>query len=398
MRILLISEAAPYLPCRDGFRLLLGSLIRELSARHEIHLIAMSDGGESETQANWPRRYCRSCVTIRPAGGISAKFRALSGAADPALEAAASEALRTTAPSVMHAEGPSLASLLRGKPQSVAKVLCVHDSKSMRYREFARYQPQPLARARLSLMAAIARRQERRWFRYADRVVVTSPDDASALGGVLPPACLAVIPSGIDLEHFACEPAPEAGKIVFTGNMSWPPNEDAVAYFAAEVFPKILKRVPGASFWIAGAEPSERVRLLARMSGVHVTGAVPDLRPWLRSASVFVSPMRFGGGVKIKVLEAMASGAPIVSTSKSLSATPLIDGKEALIADHADAMADAVAQLLLDPERGRALSIEARKKVESEYGWPQIAARFERLYGEVIAEHSLPTRSNIPSR
>ena len=125
-----------------------------------------------------------------------------------------------------------------------------------------------------------------------------------------------MIPNGVDLEYFAYRPQPEAGRIVFSGNMSWPPNEDAAEHFAARSFagdPKpdsrrdILDRRRRAV--AASSKPGEH-------PGVHVTGTVEDIRPWIWSAAVYVSPLRFGLGVKNKILEAMAIGAPIVATSR----------------------------------------------------------------------------------
>src|SRR5208282_2694024 len=162
------------------------------------------------------------------------------------------------------------------------------------------------------------------------------------------PDRIASIPYGVDLEYYARRMAPEAWRIVFTGNMSWPPNEDAAEHFARDIMPAIRSRIPDASFWIVGAEPSARVQNLARIAGIHVTGTVADIRPWIWSAAVYASPLRFGLGVKNKILEAMASGAPIVATSRSLSGTPLIDGQHALIADDDAKFADSVTRLLSD--------------------------------------------------
>ena len=132
-------------------------------------------------------------------------------------------------------------------------------------------------------------------------------------------------------------------------------------------------------------DPSVRVQKLASIPGVHVTGTVADIRPWIWSAAVYASPLRFGLGVKNKILEAMACGAPIVATSRSLSGTPLIDGRHAMIADDDAKFAEAVVRLLSDPELCESLSREARRKVEAEYSWQSITARYEGLYREALA-------------
>jgi glycosyltransferase involved in cell wall biosynthesis len=384
MRILIVSEMIPCLPSHDGFRLIPANLIRNLFDRHKIHLIALSRGDESEEQSEWPRAYCQSVSIFRSEHGIRAKVRAITGDVDPALSRFISGEVARERPDVLHLEGGGLAALLRTTTRELPGILCVHDSKALRYREFAEYAASARERFRLKLLSLLARRQERRWFGYADRVVVTSPADAQALSGAVSAERIAVIPNGVDLEYFAYRPAPEAGRIVFTGNMSWPPNEDAAEHFARDIMPAIRNWVPGASFWIVGAQPSVRVRNLSSVPGIHVTGTVADIRPWIWSGAVYASPLRFGLGVKNKILEAMASGAPIVATSRSLSGTPLIDGQHAMIADDDAKFAKSVARLLADPALCESLSREARRKVEAENSWQSVARTYEGVYREAL--------------
>lgn len=384
MRVLMVSEAVPYLPCYDGFRLIPANLIRNLSDRHEIHLIAPLHDGERAELSEWPRTYCRSVSIFRSNRGVRAKVRTLTGGIDPALERCTLDAVEKVRPDLLHLEGGGLAALLSSTTRELPGILSVHDSRALRYREFARYAGAARERFRLKLFSVLARRNERQWFGYADRVVVTSPSDAEALSAGSNPQRIAVIPNGVDLEHFAYRPAPEPGRIVFTGSMNWPPNEDAAEHFARDVMPAVRSRIPDATFWIVGADPSPRVRNLASIAGVNVTGTVADIRPWIWSAAVYVSPLRFGLGVKNKILEAMASGAAIVATTRSLSGTPMVDGRDALIADDDTKFADAVVRVVSDSELRSSLACEARRKAEAEYSWDAIAARFEELYREVL--------------
>jgi glycosyltransferase involved in cell wall biosynthesis len=383
MRILIVSEMLPCLPSHDGFRLIAANLIRNLFERHEIHLVALSHEGEE--QSDWPRAYCRTVSLFRSDDGIRAKPRAITGSIDPALAQFTKEVMAKMQPDVIHFEGGGLAALLRST-SATPGVLCVHDSKSLRYREFADYAGTTRQRVRFELLSLLAWRQERRWFGFAKRLVVTSPSDAKALSDGVSPERIAVIPNGVDLEYFAYSPSPEAGRIVFTGNMSWPPNEDAAEHFARDLMPAIRSRIPDASFWIVGADPSARVQDLARIEGVQVTGTVADIRPWIRSAAVYASPLRFGLGVKNKILEAMASGAPIVATSRSLSGTPLIDGRHAMIADDDPKFIESVVRLLADPALQESLSREARNKVEAEHSWNSVATQYESVYREALAD------------
>jgi polysaccharide biosynthesis protein PslH len=389
MRILLVSEMVPWLPSHEGFRVSPANLIRNLSERYEVHVIALAHGGESKEQSEWSREYCRSFAMIPAGRGMRARVRAITSASDPSLARFVSDKLEKIRPDVLHLEGGSLAPLLGAVSRGVPAVLSVHDSKALRFEEFAGFTAARRTRIRLKLLSILARRHERRWFSCADRVVVTSPFDAAALAAAVSADRIASIPYGVDLEHYARRQAPEPGRIVFTGNMSWPPNEDAAEHFARDIMPAIRSRAPDASFWIVGAEPSARVRNLASIAAVHVTGTVEDIRPWIWSAAVYASPLRFGLGVKNKILEAMASGAPIVATSRSLSGTPLIDGRDVLIADDDAKFADSVVRLLSDQELRKSLSIEARRKAEVEYSWDSIASEFEKLYREILTRRAV---------
>jgi len=386
MRILLVSEMMPCLPSHDGFRLIPANLIRNLFDRHEIHLIAVSRDGEGEEQSAWPRAYCRSVSIFRSDQGIRAKVRAITGAIDPALARFTRDAVAEVRPDVLHLEGGGLAALLHSTTRGLPGILCLHDSKALRYREFAGYAAGARERIRFKLLGVLARYQERRWFGYADRVVVTSHFDAQASSGAVSERRIAVIPNGVDLEYFAHRPAPVEGRIVFTGNMSWPPNEDAAEHFARNLMPAIRNRIPGATFWVVGAQPSLRVRNLSNVPGIHVTGTVDDIRPWIWSAAVYASPLRFGLGVKNKILEAMASGAPIVATSRSLSGTPLIDGRHAMVADNDAKFCDSVVRLLADPSLRESLSRKARRKVEAENSWDSVVPAYEEVYREALAD------------
>jgi glycosyltransferase involved in cell wall biosynthesis len=387
MRILLVSEMIPCLPSHDGFRLISANLIRNLFERHEIHLIALSRHDEGKDPSEWPRAYCKSVSIFRSDTGIRARVRAITGAIEPALTRMAIDMVMKARPDIIHLEGAGLAALLRSTTRELPGILGVHDSKELRYREFAGYAGGARERIYLQLLSVIARRHERRWFGYADRVVVTSTADALAVSAGVSPQRITVIPNGVDLEYFEYRPAPEPGRVVLSGNMSWPPNEDAAEHFARDLMPAIRKRIPNATFWIVGADPSARVLALASIAGVHVTGTVADIRPWIQSASVYASPLRFGLGVKNKILEAMASGAPIVATSRSLSGTPLIDGRHAIIADDDTKFTESVARLLADPMLCDSLSREARRKVEAENSWQAVATAYDGMYADAVARH-----------
>ena len=389
MRILFVSEMVPWLPCHDGFRVSPANLVRNLADRNnEVHLIALANGGETKEQLEWARPYGRSISIFPSSYGMRARMRVITSSPDPALTRFVGDAVARIDPDVMHLEGGGLAPILRSSARGVPAVLSVHDSKALRYLDFAAFTNDARKRISLKLLAIVARRHERRWFRHANRVVAASPFDAEALSASVSRDRIVSIPYGVDLDFYARQAPPEPGRIVFTGSMNWPPNEDAAEHFARNILPAVRSRIPDASFWIVGADPTARVRSLASVPGVHVTGTVADIRPWIWSAAVYASPLRFGLGVKNKILEAMASGAAIVATTRSLSGTPLVDGRDAMVADDDPKFAAAVVRVLSDPELRNSIARAARREAEMEYSWDSITSAFERLYREILARRA----------
>jgi glycosyltransferase involved in cell wall biosynthesis len=379
------SQMVPYLPCNDGFRVIPANLIRELSQRHEIHLLAFSDH-ETAEQLSWSKRYCRSVTIVRYESkkGIRSRVANWRTGIEPTMIRVFRRMLDRLTPHVVHLEGPSVAPLAKFVPSKIPIVLSAHDSLSLRYRDFSRSANSQHFRAESMIRALLAQRFERRWFAASDRIVVTSSFDKAAIARFISPKQLVVVPNGIDLQYFTYNPRPLAGRIVFSGNMSYFPNIDAAGYFVRESFQSLKKRFPEVEFWIVGADPSPLVKELARTPHVYVTGTVPDLREWIWSASVFVSPLRFGAGVKNKILETMALGSPIVATSRSLTGTPLISGVHAWIADKPSETYEAVATLMNDRSLAKSLSLAARAEVEDHYTWSTVAAKFEKIYADIL--------------
>ncbi len=186
------------------------------------------------------------------------------------------------------------------------------------------------------------------------------------------------IPTAVDAEYFRPGSVTAVGAtLVFTGSMDWLPNEDAILFFADEILPRIATRVPDVRLTVVGRTPSARLlRRLQHRPAVTVTGRVDDIRPYVERATVYVVPLRIGGGTRIKLYEAMAMGKAIVSTPVGAEGLPVRDGEHVVLADKPEAFADAVVRLLDDAEARGALGRAARRFVEVECSWEAAAASF----------------------
>ena len=200
----------------------------------------------------------------------------------------------------------------------------------------------------------------------------------------LAPECAgraAAVDNGVDLDRFSpgtafADPF-AAPALVFTGHMDYRPNEDAVQWFAHAVLPLVRARRAAVEFWIVGASPTPRVAALAGLTGVHVTGRVADVRPYLAHASVVVCPLRMARGIQNKVLEAMAMGRPVVATAAAFEGVRAMPGRDLLVMDEAAAWAAAIDAILAGAYP--ALGANARAAMERSYAWPAVLAKLDPI-------------------
>jgi len=269
----------------------------------------------------------------------------------------------------------------------IPSVLFQHNVEAMIWRRQAEHAPGRLRRM-------VYRAQWRRMARYEaaacrrfDLVVAVSEDDRRALKEEYGLPEVDTVPTGVNTAFFT--PRRDADRrphhLVFTGAMDWLPNEDGINFFLAEVFPRIVRAVPEATITIVGRNPSAQLQARAAdIRGVTVTGTVPDVRPFLDEASVFVVPLRIGGGTRLKIFEAMAMGLPVVSTRLGAEGLPLTAGQDYLQADDPTAMVEAVVGLLRSPARARHMGTGGRARVEADFGWDAVAQRFAGCCEEAV--------------
>jgi glycosyltransferase involved in cell wall biosynthesis len=233
------------------------------------------------------------------------------------------------------------------------------------------------AYARRQWMAT--RREEQRCGRNVDLLLATSDHDREIFEQELQIERVAVVPNGIDLETFApARGSAEPNTILFTGLMSYYPNQQAMEWFLDSIFPTILQKVPNARLIVAGAAPP---RWLIRRRGHHVdvTGRVPDMRPYLQRASVVIVPLLIGSGTRVKILEAQAVGRPVVSTSLGAQGLSLRHGESILLADDAEAFADGVVRLLESPGLAGRLVAGASRHLTAHFDWNRIGEHLASL-------------------
>jgi len=227
------------------------------------------------------------------------------------------------------------------------------------------------------------RRYECQVCQRAHAVIAVSEADAVALQKLDPTLAPVVIPNGVETSRYQPLPPPpddmQAPAVLFMGKMDFRPNVDAVLWFHRHVWPQVTLMHPSAHFYVVGKRPHPRLEPLTYDPSVTVTGYVPDVRPFMAGATVFVVPMRIGGGTRLKLLEAMAAGLPIVSTSMGAEGVDVTHDQHLCLADGADAHAQAVCDLLSDEARRRALGQRAREHA-LRWDWSRITPLLDAIY------------------
>jgi polysaccharide biosynthesis protein PslH len=238
----------------------------------------------------------------------------------------------------------------------------------------------------------IARRAEvAAWRRYEratrprfDAIVVFAERDLAAVRPTAGDASVMRIPLAIDIPERALDPqGAEPPTILFVGGFAHPPNVDAAVWLATAVLPRVLERVPEARLDLVGHDPGEDVQALAG-GPVAVHGSVPDVTSYLDRAAVVVAPIRLGGSMRMKVLEALAAGKALVATPRAAEGVDAVAGKHFLLAEDEDELVDALSELLLDRERRGELAESARAWAERNLGWEPGVEEFEQLYDTLV--------------
>jgi hypothetical protein len=267
---------------------------------------------------------------------------------------------------------------------AVRRVVSCHSGIATTYRKLADilgYRPRGI-RSRLSLAGLL--RYEVDLYRNVDRILVLTAQERYGLLNYAPDLRISVIPGGVDTSHVV--PPPRRGdetELLFTGHFEQEANRDAVFWFLRTAWPRLKERIPGVRFKIVGPGSDEALRARARRDpALVVTGGVPDLRPHFATASVFVCPVRLGSGLRLKVLEAMAAGVPVVTTSLGAEGIPIQQGESGFVADRPEMMADYIELLMGDAALRHTLSRQGRALVETRFSWDLGVDQIEEVMGE----------------
>lgn len=400
MRVFFVCQRVPFPPDR-GDKIVTFHEIRHLSQKHEVHVFCLADGDRDLANLPALRDYAAS-VTAISVTRLRSRLRSLlalvvgrplSVAAFDvaALHQAILRKYDEVPPDLIIVFSCNVAQYAEHFP-GVPRLMQFHDLDSLKWTQFAERKSLPLkwiyrieARRLLAYERGIAR-----GFSHA---LVCTAAERHDFARLFPGAAVSLVGNGVDLEYFRSSGTEkEPGSIVFTGVMDYFPNIDAVEWFCEQILPLVRAQIPQAKLTICGNRPIAAVRQLARREGVRVTGWVPDTRPYLDAAEVFVAPLRVARGVQNKLLEALAMGLPCVASRIAWRGTTVGAGEGILVADSAVEFADALIRLLRDFAFRAEMAKKAREAAEANYRWEGQLAALDRVIAAVTAQ---PIRAPI---
>jgi polysaccharide biosynthesis protein PslH len=400
-RILALTSRLPY-PPREGHQLRAWHVLKALASRHEVTLLSFLRKDDALDEAGPLRDVLARLETFPIASehshasmagallrGTSTRTPFLVAKYDSAaLRRRLAELARDA--DLVHFDMLPLMAHVDCVPAGVPVTFNAHNVEHHLLAKRAQIEPRLAARVFLASQVSRLQAFERRACQRADAILACSEPDAHALRELAPGCDVSVIANGVDLDGNRPAPAaPDPDRLVFVGQMGWFPNRDGVDWFLQAVFPRILAARPQAQFVLVGKADGYEVP--ATVAGnVRLAGFVDDLRPDVHAAAVYVVPLRAGSGTRLKVLEAMALGKAIVTTTVGSEGIELEHGESALFADDAEEFARATLALMDSPERVASMGVAARRLAEASYGWDAIGAqllhRYDGLLGRAVFE------------
>lgn len=406
MHILFMSWWWPY-PPHNGSKIRIYNLLRQVAKKHEVSLLSFVESGEAtdETIAHL-QSFCVNVETVpkrhyQP-GSMAAMLGYFSRWPRSLIDAYSMEmASRASTYSMTHGVDVVIGSqlpmvrylkLMPGIPAILEELEVTGYYEQLESTTGA-------ARLRRSLTLAKTQKLVQNLLASGVAVTVVSQDEAQYIRKMAPNADrVYVVPNGVDTEtHVPGDDEPQPYTLIYPGAVTYSANYDAVAYFIRQVLPRIQQRVPQARFTVTGGTGDVNVDDLKNQPGVHFSGYLPSVAAAVRQSWATVVPLREGGGTRLKILESMALGTPVVSTAKGAEGLNIQHGENILIANSPDEMARTICDLFEDAALRQKLATAGRALAEKDYNWSAIGRQLIHLIEETVKGHNNGQQSAISS-
>jgi glycosyltransferase involved in cell wall biosynthesis len=413
MRILFLTAQLPE-PPHAGGTLRTNGLMRGVhAAGHEVHILSFADEDQIKTSQAALSEFCAQVDTVPPPQRtVQQRLRDLLFSTMPDMQRrfySQAYAIRLTRLlaqqpyDLIQIESLEMTAYLPLVKRSQPQTPVIYDSFNAEFdlqRSVFDAEKRALQRLPGAIYSFIQWRRltrfERDVCRSVAHVIAVSDADAKAFKRLAPGCPVSIVPNGINTQDYAeYDPSLDLGRsaLLFTGSMGYRPNVDAAIWFADQVLAKVRARVPDARLFVVGSQPHRRLDALRDRDDVEITGWVPDVKPFLHAAAVYVAPLRMGSGTRLKLLQALAAGLAVVSTPIGAQGLHVTNGVELRLATAANDFAQAVIDLLEHPTWRETLGQAGAQYVQTYYDWSVIAPKLLEVYDQII--HPVETRGHV---
>jgi glycosyltransferase involved in cell wall biosynthesis len=413
LRVAVLDEELPF-PLTSGKRIRTFNLLARLADRHRVTILCHRNPDPDEAaaaEAAFGKLGIDTVVverTVPPKSGpgfyarlagnlLSPLPYSVATHASPALAAA----VRTLAGRVdlWHCEWTPYAQVLRdalGTDLDAARwVVMAHNVESVIWRRYTEAEANPVKRWYVRRQWHKFERFERWATAAATAAVAVSPDDAALMREGFGVGAPALVENGVDTAYFRPQRDVERdpGRVLFLGSLDWRPNLDAVRLLLDDIFPQVRARVPSATLALVGRHPPDWLRTRAAAApGVQLAADVPDVRPFLATCGMLAVPLRIGGGSRLKILEALATATPVVSTRVGAEGLTLTPGRDLVVTDGPEGMADALVAGIRRPDEMQDAAERGRAAVLARYDWGPLADRLDAVWQAAARHEPVTTR------
>jgi len=395
MKILMLTPYLPF-PLMSGGQTRSYNLIKDLSKKHDITLFSLIKNEQEKKYISELKKYCKKVFvfsrsktpwTLRNillTGFGPYPFLVIRNLA-PDEKLAVKKELEVEKYDIIHAE---TFYVMPHIPDTNVPILLVEQTiEYLVYKHYVKNQAPLLVKIPFSIDVMKLKFWETHFWKQASRVVAMSESDKKEMLTLAPKLKIDIVPNGIDTDYFSARPRKEItpAKVLYVGNFKWIQNVEAANILINEVWPKIKKEIKNVKLWIVGMNITDKLKEYAS-DDIEISEALPDIREAYSKASVLVVPIKGPGGTRLKILEAMASALPVVTTSVGAEGLGVVNGKEALISDELDEVSNNAIKVLKNKNLSKSLGLYGKKFVESKYTWNKSAQVLDNIYSKVINE------------
>jgi glycosyltransferase involved in cell wall biosynthesis len=396
-KILFLTGAAPY-PLTTGAKIRTFNLLKSLAGQFDIHLLTvLTAESEKEYIPIWEKAglTCHYLTSDRMDNPLGKRLDALSSfmLSEPyltrhytfrAYRKQVELLMQESAYNVVHCDSISLTGNLEGLDKS-RLVLTEHNIEQIIWAGYVEHAGGSLTRTFYQNQHRKVKRLEGSLFETYGHVVTVSDEDKRRLALTFPPERIVVVENGVDPQAYRADvPLNERHGVVFTGSLDWHPNIDGLRFFADDIYSILRTRCPDCAVTVVGRRPTHALKnRLAALPGTTLYADVQAIQPYLHQARAMMVPLRIAGGSRLKILEAMAAGLPVVATSKGAEGLAVKDGENIIIRDDPEQFAVSLEKLCRDDDLWRGISQRGLALIEKQYAWDKVAVPLAALWRSI---------------